>query len=85
MGWLKEGPGYTVRDLVYWAGFMVGAMIGFGASTLIADLHPIVRLIGLIGCGVACGFLCETVFGMMSGRPSRGIGRRPPPDDRADP
>ena len=72
MGWMGRGPGYTVRDLVYWSGLIAGAVAGYGILAPVGDLHPLVRLLGMLACGVACGFLCETVYVKVVGPASAG-------------
>jgi hypothetical protein len=63
----KEGPGYTVEDLVYWSGFIGGVVITYGIlfHVVVLELHPIVRLLGMLVVGVSTGFVCERIYRLM--------------------
>jgi hypothetical protein len=78
MGLLDKGPGYTAEDLVYWAGLIGGTAAGYGLLSHLLELHPLARLIGALVCGVAVGYLCETIF--RRARKAKGPdGDEPPP------
>jgi hypothetical protein len=81
VGWLSKGPGYTVADLVYWSGFIGGALIGYAVLFHAFEVHRLVQLLGMLACGVACGFLCETLYRRLRKGPRNGddSGPRPPP------
>ena len=56
-----KGPGYTTRDLAYYAGLFGGIMLVY----LICQpygVHPVVRLIVGLIVGVALGWMTERAF-----------------------
>ncbi len=77
MGWLEQGPGYTVRDLVYWSGFIGGVLLAYLVFFHAVETYQLVRVIGMLVCGVASGFLCELTY--------RKVTRNPPKDGQDGP
>lgn len=54
----KSGPGYTIDDLIFYAGLFAGLIITFVATEGM-DVHRVVRLIGggLVGSALGWGAL----------------------------
>jgi hypothetical protein len=78
MGWMNKGPGYTPGDYANWAGFIAGAIAGYTVlgPVLHLELHPLLRLVVVIACGVAGGFAAEVLYQRT---------KRRGPDDRNGP
>jgi hypothetical protein len=64
MGLLDQGPGYTVSDLVYWMGLMLGASAAYVVFFHVFEwqMNGILRLILVLGVGVGCGFVCDLIY-----------------------
>jgi hypothetical protein len=80
MGIFEDPRNYTIRDLVYWMGFFTGAIGGYGLLFHVVEVpYPIIGYIGLLVCGLALGFLCETIYKNARNGPRDGEGPNPPP------
>lgn len=69
---LGSGPGYTMTDLVYYAGLFGGVIVVYLATKNV-PLHPILRLGAGLVVGVGVGWALERAY-----RQSRG---GTPPDE----
>jgi hypothetical protein len=73
VGFFDKGPGYTVRDLVFWVGAMAGILVAhFTLRALEVELQPILRIVVILVAAVTTGWLCETGY---------RLGTRPPKRD----
>jgi hypothetical protein len=61
MGLLDKGPGYTVADLVYYAGLFGGIILVYLALQPLG-VHPLVRLVAGLAVGIGLGYLFETAY-----------------------
>jgi hypothetical protein len=68
------GPaGYTVKDLVFWSGFMGGAIAAYGIMhALELDVHVLLRALVSMGAGVAVGWTCERIYTQFKRAPKSG-------------
>lgn len=58
-------PGYTTRDLFTYGGFIAGISI-FMVSTMMWDVHYLVRLICGVIVGAGCSWIGEKIYNFMT-------------------
>lgn len=61
MGVLDQGPGYTVKDLVYYGGLFGGLIVVYLAGRPYG-VHPLILLVGGIIVGVGVGYVLERLY-----------------------
>jgi hypothetical protein len=67
------GPGYTVKDLVYWTGLIGGISVTYLALKD-TEMHRFLKLLISLGVGVAAGVVAEYAYRVLTAP-------RPPRDD----
>jgi hypothetical protein len=69
-----KGPsGYTVKDLVYWSGFIGGAIVTYGILHAVdVEMYPLIRAVLCLGAGVAVGWTCERICARVRRPPTAG-------------
>lgn len=66
-----KGPGYTLSDLFWWGGMIAGIGISHTVMLKMGVGNRWVLLLGSLACGVALGWLLESIH--------RGGSAPPPP------
>lgn len=77
MGLFDQGPGYTVKDLVFWIGLFTGLIVTYLVMEAF-EIHRIVRLLVGLVVGLGVGWVLTKAF---------EFGKVPPdrePEDREE-
>lgn len=64
-------PGYTVRDLFSYGGFIAGAAVFMLVSRQLWEMHHLVRLICAVVAGFICGGIGDRIYAFVTAESSK--------------